>query len=188
MAALSLLGASVAQAQTTPSQTTAVNTEGLTEQQVADLAKQAADLRAGQTAQDPKVAVQKVSEYVEIGKGIGAGLGEAARQLNVAVNDFAKTPVGIVTIALIVFKVAGGKIIGVSFGLLWFLITIPTWMIYFNKIGFPKKLTEEFDATSGKRTKRTYTPVTDDNVFGMRMIMLCVVVVICISGFFMLFS
>lgn len=145
-----------------------VDTRGLTESQVAELNSQAAQIRDG--AQTPQAQAEKISTYVEIGKGIGAGIGSAAKELNVAVNDFAKTPVGQVTMALIVWKVAGAKIIGIIIGLLWCIFGFATWLYAFNKVCFPKDIHEEFDKETGKRLSRrvVQSDLDSDSLVGYR--------------------
>ena len=165
-----------------------VNTQGLTEQQIIELQAAAATARAG--ANTPEAQAQKVSQYVEIGKGIGQGLGSAAREMNIAVNDFAKTPVGQVTMALIVYKVVGSKLIGVLGSIIWFGIMLPLWVVFFNKTCYPKDVRITYDKETGKKTGKTVTvPSADDgNIAGYRMIFLLVLAVICISGFVMAFG
>lgn len=167
--------------------TARIDTSHLTEQQIADLQKQAADLRAGSEASSSKETLDNIKEYVEVGKGIGVGIGEAAKQLNVAVNDFARTPVGIVTISLIVFKVAGGKIIGVTFGLIWFAVMGLGWIVFFNRLCFPKEVVINYQEDGKTKLNKTVTPILNDDVMGMRICMFIIAGIICICGFFMMF-
>lgn len=163
----------------------AIDTRGLTESQILELQKQAADARAG----TPEATVEKISAYVEIGKGIGTGLGAAARELGIAVNEFAKSPVGQVTMALIVFKVAGGKILGIVGSVLWFSIMIPMWVFFFNRICMPKTVYETFHE-NGKRKDRQVTPASNDDevLAGYRFVMLLVLAAISGAGFIMAFA
>lgn len=168
---------------TTTTQYTQIDTTNLTAEQITALQQQAANARNG----TPDQTLENIKAYVEVGKGIGAGVGQAAKELNIAVNDFAKTPVGIVTVSLIVFKVAGGKIIGVFSGILWFLVWGPLWVYYFNRLGFPKKV-EITHHENGKIATRVVTPILDDEVYVMRIVAVIVGILISICGFFMLFS
>ncbi len=162
-----------------------INTEGLSEAQIIELQAKAADARAG----TPAASAQKISQYVEIGKGIGQGLGTAAREMNIAVNDFAKTPVGQVTMALIVFKVAGGKLIGVFGGLLWYSVMIPLWVVFFNKMCFAKRVVIKYHE-NGKQASKEVIPTdpSDDHIAAYRFFMFLVLAFISVAGFFMLFG
>ena len=93
----------------------------LSEQQKAELIKQV----TAQAANDAHVAVstpQKVGEWVDLGTKIGQMMGGAAKELGVQVNEFAKTPVGQWTLALIVWKFAGSAIVHVVGGLLIMIV------------------------------------------------------------------
>lgn len=77
-----------------------VQVEGkLTDEQRAAVA-----LVAQQKAAEPVSAaptVSKVKEWVDIGGAIGAGLASSAKELGIAANTFAQTPVGKFTVVMI---------------------------------------------------------------------------------------
>lgn len=120
-----------AQAQTqTPSSTDIILTEmqSLNAEEKDKLAQAAQDIRAGRST------AQAAKEWVEVGSSIGQGLSATARELGVAVNDFAKSPVGKIAVALIVWKVAGSAIVHliismISVGLLfgWYRMFVRTF-------------------------------------------------------------
>lgn len=95
------------------------------EEQAAVVQMVAAKVKVSQDA--PTAA--RVNEWVDVGKNIGSGLAGAAKEVGVAVNDFAKTPVGILTMLLIVFHMIGEAIIGVFVGLM-------VWLIGFGALRF----------------------------------------------------
>jgi hypothetical protein len=66
-----------------------------------------------------------------IGEGIGLAIGETAKQLNVAANDFIKSPAGIITVSIIVAKMFGGAIIQfICLGLIWLVFTkLYVWIV-----------------------------------------------------------
>lgn len=162
-----------------------VNTQGLSAAQVAELEASAAKMR-DPVANDP--TLQTVTAYVEVGKGIGAGMVSAAKELGVAANDFAVTPLGQITIALIIFKVAGGQIIGIVGGLLWFAVMLPLWVHYFNRICMPKRVEDTFHE-NGKRKTRTVTPLgMDSEAVGFyRSVGVLLLALVCVAGFMMIF-
>lgn len=94
----------------------------------ADLIKQIADKKAAKSQAAQAVNIvqqtspQKVNEWLDIGTRIGQGLAGAAKEVGVAVNDFAKSPVGMWTIALITWKFVGGVIVHVGGALVLWLV------------------------------------------------------------------
>lgn len=94
----------------------------LTEQQKAEILKQVADASANSdvTTAVASVTPTKVDEWVTIGERVGKIMGGAAREVGIAVNDFVKTPVGQLTMFLIVWKVMGGMLIHLLGGIIVF--------------------------------------------------------------------
>lgn len=126
-----------------------IDTSNLTDAQKAELAMQAAKMasEANKPAELIKSAVNapdKVNEWVGIGSRIGQALGGAAKEIGVAVNDFAKSPVGQLTMALIVWKMMGGAIVHVIGGLLVMGIGLSFVMYMFNRT-YPKQC--EYDTS-----------------------------------------
>ena len=65
-----------------------------------------------------------VERWTKIGTSIASGLGAAAKELNVGVNEFAKSPVGQLTTVLIVWKLLGSQLIHVLGGILIWIVGI----------------------------------------------------------------
>ena len=61
-------------------------------------------------------SVEKIDKYVQIGSNIGKGLASTAKEVGVAVNEFATTPVGIVAMMLLVWNMMGKAIIMIALG------------------------------------------------------------------------
>jgi hypothetical protein len=78
------------------------------------------------------VTPAKVGEWVDIGTKIGQGLGGAAKELGVQVNDFVKTPVGQWTMALIVWKFMGSVAVH-AFGAILTLIVGIGFILFFAR-------------------------------------------------------
>lgn len=111
---------------------------------------------------DPSVkpsAAQQVNEWVEIGQGIGSGLGAAARELGVVANEFAQTPVGMLTIGIIVWKVMGGDIVQLLVGTAWFIGATSIWFYFYRKLYVPAKISYEYHE-NGKLKLKTIIPDT----------------------------
>lgn len=168
---------------------TPINTSGLTEEQMKQVQEQADQLRSASPEAQTQATLERVQQYVEVGKGIGSGLGEAARSMGVAVNDFANTPVGRLTTFVIIWKVLGHDLLGVIAGALWFLVTIPLWAYYFKRICLTGDVVETFDPETGKRLTKTTEALslTDSDVAGYRAVMGLVFAMVATAGFVMIF-
>ncbi len=140
----------------------------LTEAQKAEVIKQIAD--ASSKNKDVVVpSEEKVEKWVKIGSQVGQGLAGAAKELGVAVNDFAKTPVGQLTMALIVWHMMGGVIVHVVGGVL--IMVVGLWFIKFmfnraypDKVTYSKEHKNIFGNFAVENVQRT--PVQDDNAAG----------------------
>lgn len=160
-----------------------IETKGLTTDQLRALQTQADTMRAESPEAQTTQTLERIQMYVEVGKGIGAGLGEAARGLGVAVNEFAGTPVGKITMFLIAYKVIGGEIIDLALGIIWFAITIPLWVSLFRKICLYESVKEV--VVDGKVKERIYKnhDISDGNVAGYRFMFAFAFLVISGIGF-----
>lgn len=81
--------------------------------------------------------LEKAQKYKDIGLAIGVGLKEVCQTLNVEVNNFIKTPAGIIVTTLVIYKCGGKDILKIvivillcstfyiftTLSLLWFLGT-----------------------------------------------------------------
>lgn len=122
--------------------------DGLTDQQKAFLIAEGAQAAANnlRTAPPPPAPQESkvkpvLTDIEEISKALGAGLAETAKQLGIAANDFAKTPVGKLTTLLIVWHFIGTQLIHTIFGFLWLAATIPTWIWMYRRQFFTKTTT-----------------------------------------------
>ena len=135
-----------------------VTFDGLTDEQAQQVRIQIEQLRAETLAEQRKTpakqevppAVEQAAKWAELGKNIGVGLGAAAKEVGLAVNDFAKTDVGKVTTFVIVYKLVGKDVLVVSFGILVLLIGITVAVVMYR---------------TGTKTITTYAPVTFFKVF-----------------------
>ena len=95
----------------------------LSEAEKAEVIKMVAD-KASQKDVLPTMTEDKVEKWVKIGSNIGQGLAGAAKEVGVAVNDFATTPVGQLTMLLIVWHMIGAQLIHVLGGILIWVVGI----------------------------------------------------------------
>lgn len=99
----------------------------MTPMQREELLKSATEIESGKTA------AQTTREWVDIGSSLGDALASTASKLGVAVNDFAKSPVGILAIALILWNQLGETIIHLSTAALLFGPGLMLWFIIFRR-------------------------------------------------------
>ena len=103
----------------------------LTERQKADIIKQVADEAERSKIVPTDVAnPEQVGKWVGVGEQIGKMIGGAAKEVGVAVNEFVKTPVGMVAMGLIVWHYMGGSLVHIFGGLFLFLfgMSFIIWM------------------------------------------------------------
>jgi len=102
----------------------AINTNGLTPKQLAELNLQVETLKAT----SPTETLDNVNEWINIGQGLGAGFASTAKELGITANELATTPVGMIAIVVIVWTYMGNAFFGILFGFLWFITAIPIWV------------------------------------------------------------
>lgn len=78
--------------------------------------------------------VEKLSQWAQVGVDLGKGMVAVAKELGIAVNDFAKTPVGILTAAVIIYKLMGRDIIHYSVGFTFIVVFGTTWLYIFRRV------------------------------------------------------
>lgn len=140
----------------------------LSEAQKAEIIKQIAN----QAADKPSVTApseEKVEKWVKIGSQVGQGLAGAAKEVGIAVNDFAKTPVGQLTMMLIVWHMVGGVMVHIFGGIMIWVVGL-TFIHFMFKRAYPDKVTYSkehkniFGNFAIENVQRT--PVQDDNAAG----------------------
>ena len=97
---------------------------------------QADTLRQACTISHPTAETSTWSSNVQtISQAIGLAISDTAKQLNITVNDFVKSPAGIITVAIIVAKMFGSGIIRfVALNALWWSLL---WVyLFFVKRAF----------------------------------------------------
>lgn len=127
----------------------------LTEAQKAEVLKTIAQQAESNTSFNPGVNQalndpESVERWTKLGTSIASGIGAAAKELNIGVNEFAQTPVGKVTTALIVWKLMGAQLIHVIGGIL-------VWIVGFGCIRMFCKTIQSQDIQYS---------TTDKNIFG----------------------
>jgi hypothetical protein len=78
--------------------------------------------------QSPKAVAENVNQYAEIAKGVAEAMGVAAKEIGIATNEFVKTDAGKITVALIIWQVAGDELKGIIFGIPLLLFAV--WLFF----------------------------------------------------------
>lgn len=116
----------------------------LTPQQIADLEVEAAKKRSENLAKKetpapvptpisallpaaPKETVVRAKEWAEVGQQLGQAIAVTAKELNIAVNDFVKTPVGMMTAGIVIYSYLGKDFITGSLKVMFIALYFIVW-------------------------------------------------------------
>lgn len=165
---------------------------GMTDAQIVQLKQQCIDIQkkaADAASTIPTVSTQDLSQYAELGQKYGIALSEVAKSVGTTVNELAQTPVGIFMLIMVGWKVMGHDLLGIIGGFLWFIVMIPLWLHFFNRLVLKdRKIDEECDPTTGKVKSRTIYPIKyQDGPGPMAGFLAVALILICICGFVMVF-
>lgn len=126
-----------------------VDTTGLSEAQVAELkaiaAKKVAETAAAATKGTAEVTPEKVTAGVALAatwgtqaaaaaEGFAKAMGIAARELNITINDFLKSPAGMLTAALIIWKMAGAAILHALYGAVVLVVGLTMLRVLYTRL------------------------------------------------------
>lgn len=140
----------------------------LSETEKAAIIQQIADKATDKTSVTAP-SEEKVEKWVKIGSQIGQGLSGAAKEVGIAVNDFAKTPVGQLTMMLIVWHMVGGVMVHIFGGIMIWIVGL-TFIRFMFKRAYPDKViySKEHKNIFGNFAVESVqrTPVQDDNAAG----------------------
>lgn len=118
-----------------------LDVSGLTAAQVAELQQTIAAQKS--TPINTAVAVrEEVGAWGEMGAGMAKALVAAAKELGVAANDFSKTDLGKVIVAVVVFKLLGGAVMHILVGTAVAVVSLVVGWLLLNRYTF--KCTYEY--------------------------------------------
>ncbi|MFA6254897.1 MAG: hypothetical protein WC675_02560 [Patescibacteria group bacterium] len=81
--------------------------------------------KAAENPEPEMPTAEQLENYVDLGAKIGQAIAATCKELSVEVNEFVRTPVGMITMGLIIWKVAGTEIWGIVGGTsVWVVITL----------------------------------------------------------------
>ena len=106
-----------------------VDTKGLTPDQISQLNQQAQSMKSDPAAVSSKVR-QEAEAWGELGSNMGKAMVGAAKEIGVAANEFAVTPLGTVVVGITAYKIVGRDLLGVAVGSLILVLgySIAFWM------------------------------------------------------------
>lgn len=109
-----------------------VDLENLSPQDAAKVLEMQKQANMASKAKEPDT-VKKIENWVDIGEKLGKAIAATCKELSVQVNDFIKTPVGRMTVAVILWKAVGKDLWHIVGGILcWMTITgIILWSFRF---------------------------------------------------------
>lgn len=128
-----------------------VDTSGLTEEQKAELALQAARMKTQNDAPggilSEDLSPEKLNEWVDLGKNIGMAVAATAKELGVAADEFLQSTTGKITVVLIVWKVMGEDILGVVGGTIAWIVLVNIVLWSFRYFHMKKKVVNKKGGT-----------------------------------------
>ncbi len=160
---IGMVGTSIAE------QVTVTTTKELSKDQIAKLNLEAAKMAAEPTTVLPELAtVDEARQWIDLGTAIGKGRGSAAKEVGIAVNEFAQTPVGMFTMVLIAYNYLGDDVLGVALGLLWFAFTVPLWLWAWRRHAYKVTVVtyEKGKGPDGKTRVKTIEPMVYKDIRG----------------------
>lgn len=172
-----------------------LDVSGLSESQIAQiqsdaLARKARGLQETGAVLNNAPSVDRISEYAKLGKDLGVGLASTAKELGVAANEFAQTPLGHVAMLLIIYKVIGSSIIHLICGFLWLTSSTAIFIYFFRRMFLYESIITNYDPTTGKRINVVRKPMdpTNGDVQGGRLLMGCAAGVSAAMGLIITFT
>lgn len=128
-AVIFMLLSAVANAQISIHAAAAAGFDKLPEAEKARIIQEIANTNSNNLPIVGNVTPEALDRFATTGASIGKGLSAAARELGVAVNEFSSTPVGLLTVGLIVWHILGDQIVAIFAGLM-------IWVVGFAALRF----------------------------------------------------
>jgi hypothetical protein len=92
-----------------------ISVENLTKKQIAELNQHVAEMKKDPSNVSEKVR-SEVEAWTDLGQNIGRATVGAAKEVGMAANEFATTPLGVVTTSIVVYKLIGKDIVNFFVG------------------------------------------------------------------------
>lgn len=160
----------------------ALNIDGLSSQEISNIQSACSALKAKQPV-DEKVTPDQVREWAGLAKEFGSAVGQTAKELGIAVNDFLRTPAGILLTIYLFWSKLGGIIIGIPF-------IMVVWTVFFKLYDRYRRTPAETEVrpvlfglfNKMVTTKYNYRDGNEALVFGAIGSVVCILVTMFIIG------
>ncbi len=159
-----------------------IDMRGLTAEQRAQLVIQAEQMKKKETP-----TVEKVSQWVELGKNVGVALTSTAKELGVAADTFLQSTTGKITIVLIFWKIMGRDLVHMFVGIGLLCTLVPLWVYLFRKMCLIKSVRTEYPTEKFKKVK-IVEHYGEDVVDGTRVLMFIVLAIIIFISLLVIFG
>ena len=157
-----------------------INVQGLTQQQIDLLMNTAAEMRAAEVVAELAL---EYSEYAELGRKIAIAIVEVGDVLGETPESVLESYVGRLILVMVFYKVMGDELRSIGFGVAWFVIFFPLWLIFFRRLVLKERpIVERFDEESKlvERQVMEYGSLdskTREYLLMMRWMMLAILIV-----------
>ena len=110
----------------------AIDTSKLSKAQIAELAAKAEEMGATTPANVSATVRKEAEAWGDLGSNMGKAMVGAAKEVGVAANEFAVTPLGRVTVAITAYKIVGRDVIKIVIGsaILFLGWTLGIWILF----------------------------------------------------------
>lgn len=149
-----------------------------------------AAIKAHEGSPITNITPQAAHAWAGIGKEIGSAFGETAKALNISVNDFIKTPAGVLTVWTIFLYLFGHTLWSIIGGsIAWIALTWLVWhsSTYFLRPRFIKTTTREGGKVTTTVNKYEYEWSSKDSKMMCAAIHTAVFVAVTIMGISIVF-
>lgn len=177
---------------------TIIDTKGLSDAQVAEIkaiaAKKVAETAVNSNPENKitagvTLAATWGTQAAAAAEGFARAMGIAARELNVTINDFLKSPAGMLTAGLIIWKMAGAAVLHAFYGVIFLAIGLTMIRIIYVRLftkGYEKVEYKRFgglwSGTKMIRVPKSFADLDNDGEWLAFWVMIILTVAILISG------
>lgn len=151
-----------------------INAPGLSSQAKQNLIIECEKAKLTQPQQPSSVTVEDVDKWADISQKFAGAIGIAAKEIGVSVNEFIKTPAGMITVALVIWMSIGESLIILgAMGFIWVVIFLGLRRLWTNG---HETVDRSFLMITWKTQVRKYITYDDatDGLVGISVILLAI--------------
>ena len=134
--------------------------------------------------------IETAGKWVGFGKEVGTAVNESLAAVTKTAVDFSETKLGKITIFLVIYKVIGGDIIQLGFGVLWLILIISLSLYINNNYGknTRKLVSKTYNSESKKYDKQWEVIEGMDEYRVTSIIIFCVGFIVALKIFLTAFN